>query len=81
MLIQHLILELKLYVLYIIAAIMLLVSTFILLASSMHCRCTEGKTKCTSCVLLQRGLKLHACIYSDIVQEGVVELTFETVGD
>ena len=37
---------------FVIAAITLLVSTFILLAPSLHCRCTEGKTKCTSCVSL-----------------------------
>ena len=47
----------------------------------MYCRCTDGKTKCTNCVSLQRGLKLHACIYNDIMQEGVVVLTFETVGN
>ena len=58
--------ELKLY-----AAITLVVSTFVLLAPSMHWRCTEDKAKCTSCV------KLHVCIYKDIVQEGVVVLTFE----
>ena len=61
--------ELKLY-----AAITLVVSTFVLLAPSMHWRCTEDKAKCTS-------VKLHAYIYKDIVQEGVVVLTFEIGGD
>ena len=54
-------------------------SIFGLLAPSMHWRCTEERAKCTSCVSLQRGSKLHACIYKDIVQEGVVALTFETI--
>ena len=64
--------ELKLY-----AAITLLVSPFLLLAPSMHWRCTEGKVKCTSCVYTStdRLLKLHAC--NDIVQERVVVLTLK----
>ena len=53
---------------FVTEAVRLLVRTFVLLAPSMYCRCTEGKAKCTNCVSLQRGLKLHACIYSDIMQ-------------
>ena len=64
--------ELKLC--FVTAAVTLLVSTFVVLAPSMYCRCTDGKAKVYK-------LKLHACIYKDIVQEGVVVLTFETVGD
>ena len=55
-------------------------SSFVLLAPSMHWRCTQSKAKCTSCVSLQRCLQLHACIYKDIVQ-GVVALTFEIIED
>ena len=55
---------------FVIAVITLLGGIFILLAPSMYWRCTEEKVKCTSCVSLQRGSKLHACIYKDIVQEG-----------
>ena len=46
----------------------------------MHCTCKEGKAKCTSCASLQRGLKLHAYIYKDVVQERVVVLSFEIEG-
>ena len=76
--------ELKLC--FVTEAVRLLVRTFVLLASSMYCRSTEGKTKCTNCVSLQRGLKLHACIYNDMqltsCNKGCyVVLTFETVGN
>ena len=55
-------------------AIKLVVSTFVLLAPSMHWRCTEDKAKYAS-------VKLHGCIYKDIVEKGVVVLTFEIGGD
>ena len=37
---------------FVIAAITLLVGSFVQLAPSMHCRRTESKAKCTSCVSL-----------------------------
>ena len=36
---------------------------FTTIAPSLHCRCTEGKVKCTSCVSLQRNIKLYICMH------------------